>query len=354
MISIQKAMIALFLFAILSHASEDNPLSSASSDDAPLARRNQSPLTRLAKATRNTNNRALCAMFALGGLVGSICTGGTMSFVKNFEEQNQYGPDSEMVPIIYRTSSTGTTTLQNGMAAMPIVQVPQKPMKWYCPKPQIDVMKDGQGNVDFSDGGWTLQGYGRVRGKTSFNLLGGMISFKMYIEDVQPAVNTNFYTVSPRIDDPSVFNSYCDIQEGSWESCMELDIVENNGNCKAQTTVHTVPLWGNPDCDRGGCATLGNIWKGTFDVITHWAEDGTMTVTMNDQHFNPPMTWRAKEILRKTMNERGALLVSSQWTGWVPCEYCCPQGGDLAASKFKISDVKIQGRYVHGAEPTEC
>jgi len=349
MISMQKAMFAVFLFAILSNATDETRLTSSSGEDAPRP----SSFNRLERFARKSKNKALCAMFTFGGLIGSICTGGTMNYVHNMRG-NQYGSSDSIEDFpIYRTSLT-TTNLQNGMAAMPIIQVPQRPMKRYCPKPNIDVMKDGSGNVEFENNGWTLQGYGRVRGKTSFNLLGGMISFKMHIEGVQPAVNTNFYTVSPRIDDPSVFDSYCDIQEGSWESCMELDIVENNGNCKAQTTVHTVPLWGNPDCDRGGCAVQGNLWSGTFDVVAHWAEDGTMTVTMNDNHFNPPMTWKAKEILRDTMKTRGALLVSSQWTGWVPCDNCCPGGGNLAASTFAISDVEIQGRYVHGAEPTEC
>merc|ERR1719213_129192 len=349
MISMQKAMFAVILFAILSNATDETHLTSSSGEDVPRP----SSLNRLQRFARKGTNKALCAMFSFGGLIGSMCTAGIMQSVHNMRG-NQYGSSNSIEDFpIYRTSLT-TTNLQNGMAAMPIIQVPQRPMKRYCPKPNIDVMKDGSGNVEFENNGWTLQGYGRVRGKTSFNLLGGMISFKMHIEGVQPAVNTNFYTVSPRIDDPSFFDSYCDIQEGNWESCMELDIVENNGNCKAQTTVHTVPLWGNPDCDRGGCAVLGNLWSGTFDVVAHWAEDGTMTVTMNGNHFNPPMTWKAKEILRDTMNTRGALLVSSQWTGWVPCDNCCPGGGNLAASTFTISDVEIQGRYVHGAEPTEC
>jgi len=349
MISIQKSMFAVFLFAILAHAMDETRLASSSSED-----RQPSKINRLQKFARTSTNKALCSVFALGGFIGSICTGGAMSLIHNMRDRNQQGSTYMIDDFpIYRTSLT-TTNLNQGMAAMPIVQVPQRPMKRYCPKPDIDVMKDGEGNVQFENNGWTLHGYGRVRGKTSFNLLGGMISFKMHIQGVQPAVNTNFYTVSPRIDDPSVFDSYCDIQEGSWESCMELDIVENNGNCKAQTTVHTVPLWGNPDCDRGGCAVLGNLWSGTFNVVARWAEDGTMTVTMNDQPYNPPMTWKAKEILRDTMNTRGALLVSSQWTGWVPCDTCCPGGGNLGASTFTISDVEVQGRYVHGAEPSEC
>lgn len=239
---------------------------------------------------------------------------------------------------------------------MPVITLPEKPMKWYCPKPGVDFIQDGNGGpMQLRDQGWTFHGYGRVRGKTSFNLLGGQISFKMHVEGVQPAVNTNFYTVSPRIDDPSVFNSYCDIQEGGWESCMELDIVENNGNCKLQTTVHTVPVWGNPDCDRGGCAVLGNLWSGTHDVVATWSEDGTMSVTFDgNQVMTPAMTWRAKQILVDTMKERGAVFISSQWTGWVPCANCCAQGGSLDASVFTVSDVKIQGRYIHGALPNEC
>merc|ERR1711945_70623 len=68
----------------------------------------------------------------------------------------------------------------------------------------------------------------------SFNLLGGYIEFEMDTTEAHPGVNTNLYTTSPQ-----TCCDYCDIQDNGTPQCMEMDIIENNGNCLAQTTWHS-------------------------------------------------------------------------------------------------------------------
>merc|ERR1712060_689101 len=43
---------------------------------------------------------------------------------------------------------------------------------------------------------------------------------------------------------------------------------------------------------------------------------------------------------------------SSQWTGWVPGS--CGGDGNLGASTFSVSNLKIQGKVIQGPEPRRC
>merc|ERR1712232_595656 len=52
------------------------------------------------------------------------------------------------------------------------------------------------------------------------------------------------------------------------------------------------------------------------------------------------------------MSQYGAVIYSSQWVGWVPGN--CGGDGNLQASSYAVSDVKIEGRVVQGPEPTKC
>merc|ERR1712083_764894 len=52
------------------------------------------------------------------------------------------------------------------------------------------------------------------------------------------------------------------------------------------------------------------------------------------------------------MSQYGAVFYSSQWTGWVPGS--CGGDGNLGASSFSVSNVRIQGKVVQGPEPTRC
>merc|ERR1711953_1022577 len=52
------------------------------------------------------------------------------------------------------------------------------------------------------------------------------------------------------------------------------------------------------------------------------------------------------------MTSRGAVMYSSQWTGWVPGS--CGGDGNLGASTFTVSNLKIQGTVIQGSEPRRC
>merc|ERR1712083_608127 len=52
------------------------------------------------------------------------------------------------------------------------------------------------------------------------------------------------------------------------------------------------------------------------------------------------------------MAKYGAVIYSSQWVGWVPGS--CGGDGNLQASSFSVSNLKISGRVVQGLEPKKC
>jgi len=214
------------------------------------------------------------------------------------------------------------------------------------------------GNIKMVNGGWEITGNARISSKTSFNLLGGYIEFDMDTSKANAGVNTNIYTVSMEGNNCGK-DCYCDIQDNGSPVCMELDITENNGNCKFASTWHTVPGFGGGGCDAGGCAYDGDLPAGgKFHMKSTWAADGMWLTYMNDLPLHPnnyesTITDNDKKIVKDTMNSRGAAIESSQWTGWVPGAGC-PGGGDLATSFFSISKLKILGKVQHGPEPTLC
>merc|ERR1712232_1305393 len=225
----------------------------------------------------------------------------------------------------------------------------------YCPTAAD--MNFEYGNVNWANGGWEITGNARISSKTSFNFLGGYIEFDMDTTRAHAAVNTNIYTVSMQGDNCGK-DCYCDIQDNGSPVCMELDITENNGNCKFASTWHTVPGMSGGGCDAGGCAHNGNLPGGPFHMKSTWADDGNWLTYMNNQPLHPnnyekDVSAKDKQIVKDTMNSRGAAIESSQWTGWVPGDGC-PGGGDLGSSFFSISNLRILGKVHHGPEPTKC
>jgi len=225
----------------------------------------------------------------------------------------------------------------------------------YCPTAAD--MNFEYGNIKWAHGGWEITGNSRISSKTSFNLLGGYIEFDMDTTKAHAAVNTNIYTVSMEGDNCGK-DCYCDIQDNGSPVCMELDITENNGNCKFASTWHTVPGFNGGGCDAGGCAHDGNLPGGPFHMKSTWAEDGNWLTYLNDQPLYPnnyekDVSAKDKQIVKDTMNSRGAAIESSQWTGWVPGDGC-PGGGDLSSSFFSVSNLRILGKVHHGPEPTKC
>ena len=68
---------------------------------------------------------------------------------------------------------------------------------------------------------------------------------------------------------------------------------------------------------------------------------------------NPTPNDDAKGYVAETLGSIGAQVHSSQWTGWVPGGNC-GGGGGLDDSVFSVSNVKIMGAVVQGAEPARC
>lgn len=224
----------------------------------------------------------------------------------------------------------------------------------YCPDDSNYQLLDG---AKWTGNGWTINGEGRVYGLTAFNLLGGYVEFDMDTSGVHDSVNSNFYTISPSKEN---FPHYCDIQacnDNSCPFCMEIDIVENNGNCCSATTVHTWYNW-NGGCDRGGCQAImpssnSRHFKASFD------DNGLLTVTIGGQKnagYNPWPSDQSNNQLKETMNSVGAVLISTMWYGWVPGYDGCPSGGGegLGSSVMKVSNVKVYGSVMQGGTPKLC
>lgn len=135
---------------------------------------------------------------------------------------------------------------------------------------------------------------------------------------------------------------------------MEMDIFEANGGFDLSTSWHT---WFNWDggCDRGGCVShIMNI-GGQFHVRAEFGLDGGMHTYFNGTEigrFRPSPSDNERNSVRDTMNSRGVVFSSSQWT-------VCEPGpgdvkGDLDNSQFSIRNVIVSGSVVMGPEPPKC
>lgn len=218
------------------------------------------------------------------------------------------------------------------------------------------------GQVTFNANGWSMTGDSRVSSKTSWNLLGGFMEFSMDTSKVSEEVNTNFYTTSPAKPNCGE-KCYCDIQKSaSFDSCMEMDIIENNGKCAMATTIHTFATDGKPnnaDCDRWGCGSTNTLSSPAFRIKAMFGTDGSLTVLMNGAPINPyaiTPSAASNEVVVNTMKTVGAVIESSQWFGWAPAESQCPSGdkGGLTSSFVKIFNVTVSGTVLQGPEPTKC
>lgn len=226
----------------------------------------------------------------------------------------------------------------------------------FCPGE--DDWTGGKGvSWDSAARGWTVTGPGGVHGKATYNLLGGYVEFTMDTTHATAATNTNFYTSSP-----DKCCAYCDIQPNKSPQCVEMDIIENNGNCAMATTWHTCARNGpdrlrcaSGDCDEGGCAGHMKLPGGPFRMKAEFSTYGVMTVTLNGAKVNVNLPSSSpKEKVVAVMRSKGAMFHSTQWQGWVPSGSSCPSGGHLASSRFSVSNVTIFGSVVQGAHPRKC
>merc|ERR1719367_2599980 len=134
--------------------------------------------------------------------------------------------------------------------------------------------------------------------------------------------------------------------------CMEMDIYEANGNCGSASTVHTVKGHGG-GCDAGGCQVTTHFGSQSFKVHADFGADGTMAVSIGGIMQTPGQDEGSKAVVRNTMTSTGAVIQSSQWTGWVPVAEC-GTWGDKDSSVFKISNLRVKGKVVAGPTPRKC
>jgi len=159
----------------------------------------------------------------------------------------------------------------------------------------------------------------------------------MDLSNAHGNVNNNFYATFPRDG-----HTYCDSGAScGGNCCAEMDFTENNGNCWQATTWHSDRSGG----DHDGKAQQGGIGS-QIHVRAAWNSDGSsLSVDVGGQHHSG-------EGFADVMSSVGAVLYSSQWTGWVPGS--CGGDGNLGASSFSVSNFQIQGSVVQGPEPTKC
>jgi hypothetical protein len=216
------------------------------------------------------------------------------------------------------------------------------------------------GSPQLQDGGWTIHGNGGAATKAAYNLLGGFVEFDVDFSGVTPGVNANIYTISPSIGGGGYEGgNYCDGATNDKPWCLEVDWIETNGNCGGATTLHTKPGDGPDGCTAWGCrASYHYNGKASFHMRIEHGPDGTWTTIRDGQVINAGSLSPAPGgfdwgVIKSAYESKGAVIYSSEWEGWVPVEDCGTHG-DLGASHFTISNLRIKGSIVQGPSPRVC
>merc|ERR1719483_571996 len=94
-------------------------------------------------------------------------------------------------------------------------------------------------------------------------------------------------------------------------------------------------------------------FKASFD------ENGLMMVNIGGKDnggYNPYPSGQSDKKVVDTMKSIGAVLISTQWFGWVPAANMCPSGGvdGLGGSVFKVSNLRVFGTVKQGTPPPVC
>lgn len=160
----------------------------------------------------------------------------------------------------------------------------------------------------------------------------------MDLSNAHGGVNTNFYITFPHKPNCGMA-CYCD--SGPTGGCSEIDFTENNGNCFQATTWHNDPS-GSDKPGHGGTGGIGP----QIHIRAEWDESGnSLGVTVGGNHYSDAG-------LGDQLAQWGAVIYSSQWVGWVPGS--CGGDGNLDASSYSVSNLKIKGKVVQGPAPTLC
>jgi len=167
------------------------------------------------------------------------------------------------------------------------------------------------------------------------------MTWSMDLGGAHGGVNNNLYITYPGGDGNPGISNYCDSGGGAGiRGCAEMDWTENNGNCFQATTWHDDAGGG----DHGGYGGSGGI-SGNIDCSVKYSDDGSnVNIQIGGNHYDG--NGQTGE-----MKSKGAVIYSSQWTGWVPGD--CG-GGDRDSSVYKVSNVKITAKVVSGPEPRRC
>jgi hypothetical protein len=229
----------------------------------------------------------------------------------------------------------------------------------YCPSKNDLIVAYGSANL--YDGGWYIKSGGAAATKASFNLLNGYVEFDIDFSGTHTGVNANIYTISPKYISSSGFsqNNYCDGAKSGSQWCTEVDWIETNGNCGGATTLHTREGTGNNGCTSWGCqANYYYNGRPTFHMRVEFKGDGTWTTihdgkTISPNNLSPVPQSYDWQVLTKAYSSEGAVIYSSQWTGWVPLNSCGTYG-DLGSSYFSVKNLRIYGNVVQGPIPKKC
>lgn len=229
-------------------------------------------------------------------------------------------------------------------------------LDFFCPS-KSDIIQ-AYGNPTLLDQGWKNIGSGGVATKSSFNLLGGFVEYDIDVSKVEPGVNANIYTISPLFPITGFEQKfYCDGQKKDLTWCTEIDWIESNGNCLGASTLHMIQGPGI-GCTAWGCSTHYK-YNGTtkFRMKIEHSKEGKISILRDNKKINdvkpPPNNIEVNNLVEQYTN-RGAVIYSSLWKGWVPLEKSCFSNGNLQTSEFTISNLKIKGKLVQGPKPTLC
>ncbi len=229
----------------------------------------------------------------------------------------------------------------------------------FCPSAYDLIVAYGSANL--YDGGWYIQGGGAAATKAAFNLINGYVEYDIDFSGTHTGVNANIYTISPKNIPSYGFsqNNYCDGAKSGSQWCTEVDWVETNGNCGAATTLHTREGTGNNGCTAWGCkAEYYYNGRSTFHMRIEYKNDGSWTTIHDGKNIGPydlnptPQSYDW-QVLANSYSSSGAVIYSSQWTGWVPLDNC-GTSGDLGSSHFSVKNLRISGSVVQGPVPRSC
>jgi hypothetical protein len=217
------------------------------------------------------------------------------------------------------------------------------------------------GSPHLMDQGWEIQGNGGVATKSTFNLVGGFVEFDIDFSGVDPGVNANIYTISPSVGSSGYTpGNYCDGAKTGSGFCLEVDWIESNGNCGGATTLHTKEGPGSNGCTAWGCrASYHYNGRSSFHMRIEYGTDGSWTTIRDGQtigggSLSPQPSGWDWSVIKSNYETKGALIYSSEWVGWVPVDDCGKGPGNLDASHYKVSNLKISGSVVQGPTPRSC